>query len=87
MAGECISPIDCNSPEISPEQAFKKLIKKDANGCPALNVVVVDAAEAEICDPYITCDNTNDLGWRTIFFQMITVDTNGCWALRVIQSA
>lgn len=82
----CDSPIDCNNKDITPEEALKKLIQVDVNGCPALNTFEVAAAGVETCDPFITCDNKDSESWKSTFFKMITTDTNGCWALRIIKS-
>ena len=81
----CETPIGCES--LSAEEAFRKLITTDSNGCPAIRVVVESSAGNALCDPYIDCDNMNDMDWQRVFFSMITVDSNGCWALRIIQSS
>ncbi len=86
MSTTCTSPIGCDEKNISPEAAFKKLIAKDSNGCPALRTLVVDPAGETTCDEFITCDNREET-WKSLFFKMIAETEDGCWALKVIQTS
>lgn len=74
---DCISPLDCDLKGLTPETVLRKLLVEDSSGCPAIRVVETDAN-----GNYITCDN-NEIGWQTLVMQLITVDGNGDWALRV----
>ena len=76
----CISPLTCDLNELSPETVFRKLLAEDSNGCPAIRVV-----ETDNVGNYVDCDNIN-IGWQQLVMNLITVDSNGDWALRVYTS-
>ena len=79
MSEICIAPIDCET--ISPEAAFKNLIQEDENGNPALNTIEVTGTNTL----FVTCDNTEE-NWKSLFFNMIALDENQNWALKIIKS-
>lgn len=82
----CEPVFDCNDPSITPNFVLNKLTKTDADGCPAINTVEVEAAGESTCDPFITCDNADQVHWKQLVAQLIALDSNGCWALRIIKS-
>lgn len=82
MSTTCSPPIPCGM-QITPDVAFKKLIQVDENGCAALNTVEVASADPAVS--FFACNSEQD--WMMLFFQMITEDVNGDWALRIIKSS
>lgn len=82
----CEPAFDCNDPNITPELVLRKITKTDVNGCPAINTVEVVAAGESTCDNFITCDNADHVHFKQLVAQLVTIDVNGCWALRVIKS-
>lgn len=84
MSVICDQFFDCDDKGLTPEDVLRKLIRTDANGCPAINVKVVTASEST-CETYITCDNQS-LTWKDLALLLVGVDENGCPALKIIDS-
>ena len=77
--------IDCNDKEITPEQAFKKLIAISDGNCPAIRGQIVAAKSGDPCLNFIDCVNKEQT-WREIFFQMIDASDPDCWKLNIVDA-
>lgn len=75
----------CIDKEITPEQAFKKLIAISDDDCPALRVQAVTAKDADPCLNFVDCGN-KEATWKELFFQMVDTSDPDCWKLNVIES-
>ncbi len=80
----CPNPIDCDLNNITPEEVLRKLVQVDSSGCAALNTVVATPSGVT-CDLFVDCTN-KELDWKALVFSLITVDADGCWAVRIIES-
>lgn len=77
--------ITCDEKEITPEQAFKKLIAISAGDCPALRVQSVAAKSGDPCLNFIECSNKEE-SWRQLFYQMVDTTDPDCWKLNVVEA-
>lgn len=76
----------CIDKEISPEQAFKKLIGISDDGCPALRVQAIAAQAGNVCLNFLECEN-KEQAWKELFFQMVDTTDPDCWKLNVIDAS
>ena len=82
----CDSILSCDEFNMmSPEQVLAMLTRKDSSGCAAINGVVVDSADPS--ELFVTCDNMNENGWRSLVYKMLTVDSSNNLALKIIISS
>lgn len=80
----CNTPISCeliNS--LSVEEILRKVLKADVNGCLALNTVTVDGDAAE---QFVTCENKDGISIHELIASLVTIDSEGNWAIRIIES-
>jgi hypothetical protein len=75
----------CDDKEITPEQAFKKLIAVSDGNCPALRVQAVAPKNGDECLNFMECTNKEET-WRQIFFQMVDTTDPDCWKLNVVDA-
>jgi len=76
-----MADIDCSLLDVTPEQAFRKILAMGADNCPAFRIIEVEPL-GDICDNFIDCDNT-EMDWRTLFFRAIDI-TDDCWSVKVV---
>lgn len=76
----------CDDKEITPEEAFKKLIAVADGGCPALRVQAVAAQGGDVCSNFMECEN-KELAWKQLFFQMVDTSDPDCWKLNVVDAS
>ncbi len=72
---------DCNDPAVTPEQAFRMLVRASVDGCAALNVLESRVGSTPATE-YIDCDNIS-LTWKDLFFLLLRAK-DGCPALNII---
>lgn len=85
MSVICDQFFDCDDQGLTPEDVLRKLIRTDANGCPAINVKVVTASESN-CTTYVDCASKQALTWKDLVMLIVGVDENGCPAVKIIDS-
>jgi hypothetical protein len=77
----CNSPFNCDFTVLTPETILRNLLVEDSQGCAAIRII-----ETDDLGPYIDCDNINQ-GWLPLIMQLISVDGNGDWAVRVYKTS